>query len=91
MGGAGGQRRAQAALPQESYLVPMLQEGEWGPRPVCPGSEQLFPTWIRSPDRPARSKSLYRLRYPGPRLPRKYIKSQEGGYLPHRLQLIIRY
>jgi hypothetical protein len=30
---------------------------------VC---ENLVPTGIRSPDRPARSQSLYRLSYPGP-------------------------
>jgi len=35
--------------------------------------------------------SWYGLRYSGPRLPRKYIKSQKDSYLPHRLQLIIRY
>jgi hypothetical protein len=28
--------------------------------------KNLVPTGIQSPDRPARSKSLYRLRYPGP-------------------------
>jgi len=30
------------------------------------GGENLAATWIRSPDRPARSESLYRLRYPRP-------------------------
>ena len=30
------------------------------------GAENLAPTRIRSPDRPARSESLYRLSYPGP-------------------------
>jgi hypothetical protein len=30
------------------------------------GVENLAPTGIRSPDRPARSKSLYRLSYPDP-------------------------
>jgi len=30
------------------------------------GAENLAPTGIRSPDRPARSESLYRLWYPGP-------------------------
>ena len=32
------------------------------------GAENLTPTGIRSPDRPARSELLYRLHYPGPRL-----------------------
>jgi hypothetical protein len=33
---------------------------------VCKGAKILAPTGIRSPDRPARSVSLYRLSYPGP-------------------------
>jgi hypothetical protein len=37
-----------------------------GPR-ACLGAENLAPTGIQSPDRPARSESLYRLSYPGPR------------------------
>jgi len=36
----------------------------WAPGPVWTGAENLAPTGIRSPDRPARSQSLYRLRYP---------------------------
>jgi len=38
---------------------------------VLTGAENLVPTRIRSPDRPARSKSLFRLRYPG--LVPKYV------------------
>jgi hypothetical protein len=34
--------------------------------PVWTGAENLAPTEIRSPDRPARSESLYRLSYRGP-------------------------
>ena len=44
--------------------VPIVQETVWAPRPVWIGVENLTPTGIRSPDRPARSQSLYRLRYP---------------------------
>ena len=44
--------------------VPIVQEAGWSPRPVWTGAENLAPTGIRSPDRPARSQSLYRLRYP---------------------------
>jgi hypothetical protein len=44
--------------------VPILQEAGWAPQPVWTGAENLAPTGIRSPDRPARSKSLYRLSYP---------------------------
>jgi hypothetical protein len=35
-----------------------------GPTPVWTGGENLAPTGIRSPDRPPRSQSLYRLSYP---------------------------
>jgi len=34
------------------------------PGPVWIGAKKLDPTGIRSPDRPAPSQSLYRLRYP---------------------------
>ena len=44
--------------------VPIVQEAGWAPGPVWTGAENLAPTGIRSPDRPARSQSLYRLRYP---------------------------
>ena len=44
--------------------VPIVQEAGWAPGPVWKGAENLAPTGIRSPDRPARSQSLYRLRYP---------------------------
>ena len=35
-----------------------------GPGSVWTGAENLAPSGIRSPDRPARSESIYRLRYP---------------------------
>jgi len=46
--------------------VPTVQEAGWAPVPFCTGAENLAPTGIRSPDRPARSKSQYRLYYRGP-------------------------
>ena len=43
--------------------------GGWvGPGPVWTGAENLTPTWIRHPDRPVRSESLYRLSYRGPHI-----------------------
>jgi hypothetical protein len=39
--------------------VPIAQEPAWAPGPVCTGAENLAPTGIRSPDRPARSESPY--------------------------------
>jgi hypothetical protein len=44
--------------------VPILQEAGWAPGPVWRGEENLVPTGIRSPDRPARSQTLYRPSYP---------------------------
>ena len=44
--------------------VPIVQEAGWAPGPVRTGAGNLAPTGIRSPDRPARSQSLYRLHYP---------------------------
>ena len=44
--------------------VPIVQGAGWAPGPVWTGAENLTPTGIRSPDRPARSQSLYRLSYP---------------------------
>jgi hypothetical protein len=46
-------------------LVPIAQETGWAPGPVGTSEENLDPTSIRSPDRPSRSKLLYRLRYYG--------------------------
>jgi len=44
--------------------VPIVQEARWAPGPAWTGAENLAPTHIRSPDRPARGQSLYRLSYP---------------------------
>jgi len=64
--GVGGQRHAPAALPPGKTWYSLYRrlggpQGQSGHmRKISP------PTGIRSPDRPARSKSLYRLSYPGP-------------------------
>ena len=46
----------------------IVQEVEWFSRSVWKDAENLTPTGIRSPDRPAHSESLYRLRFPRPPL-----------------------
>ena len=51
----------------------IVQEAGWAPGPVCTGAENLAPTWILSPDRPARIQSLYRLSYPAHN---KYINNK---------------
>jgi hypothetical protein len=50
-------------LPGKESL-PIVQEAGWAPMPVWIGAENLAPTGLRSPDRPVRSQSLYRLSYP---------------------------
>jgi hypothetical protein len=44
--------------------VPIVQEAGWAAGPDWTGAANLAPTRTRSPDRPARSLSLYRLRHP---------------------------
>jgi hypothetical protein len=44
--------------------VPTVQVAGWAPELVWTGAENLAPTGIQSPERPAHSQSLYRLRYP---------------------------
>ena len=44
--------------------VPIVQEVVWAPGPVWTGEVNFATTGIRSPDRPAPSRSLYRLLYP---------------------------
>ena len=63
--GVGGQHHVLAALPPGKASVPIVQEAGWATGPVWTVAENLDPTVIRSPDRPARSESLYRLSYPG--------------------------
>ena len=60
------QRNSPAALRPGNTQYPMVQEVGWDPGPVRADAEDLARTGIRSQGRPARSKSLYRLSYPGP-------------------------
>ena len=62
--GVRGQRHAPASPYPKRVPVPIVQEAGWASGPVWTCAENLAPTGIRSPDRPARRKSLYRLRYP---------------------------
>jgi hypothetical protein len=45
----------------EKDTVPVIQEAGWASRPVWMCTENVAPTGIRSPDLPARRKSLYRV------------------------------
>ena len=60
----GSASRPGRSLPPEKDQVPIVQEAGWAPGPVWTGAENLASTGIRSPDRPVRSQSLYRLSYP---------------------------
>jgi len=61
----GGQRHARRLFTPGNDPAPIVQEAGWAPGPVWTGAENLGHTGIRSPDRPARSESQYRLSYPG--------------------------
>ena len=61
--GVRGQLHAPDAFTPEKDPVPIVQEDGWAPGPVWTGAENLVPTGIRYPDRPAGSQSLYRLSY----------------------------
>jgi len=71
-----GAGRGDWSTPRPSHFtpgedpVPTLQEAGWAPGPVCTGSENVAATGIRSPGRPARSESLYRMDYPAYQKPR---------------------
>jgi hypothetical protein len=59
-----GQRHAPAAPYSGKDTVTIVQEAGWASGAVWTGAENIAPTGIRSPDRPARRQSLYRLRCP---------------------------
>jgi hypothetical protein len=64
--GVGGQRHTLAALPLEMKRGTNCRGGWVGLRAGLDGCRiSRPPTGIKSPDHPARSESLYRLRYPG--------------------------
>ena len=63
--GVGGQRHAPAALPPGRRPGTHCIGGWLVPSPDLDGCENLALTGIRSPERPARSESLYGLSYPG--------------------------
>lgn len=45
--------------PQERDLVPIVHEAGWARGSIWKGAKNLVSTAIRSPNRPARSESLY--------------------------------
>ena len=63
-GGEGSASRPGRFFTLGKHPVFIAQESGWAPGPVWTGAENLTPTGIRSPGRPTRSQSLYRLCYP---------------------------
>ena len=61
--GEGSALRPGRSFPPGKDPVPIVQEAGWAPGPVWTGAENLATIVIRSPDGPARSQSLDRLRY----------------------------
>jgi hypothetical protein len=63
--GVRGQCQSRAAPPpppaSERDHVSTVQEAGYAPEPLWAGVEKFASTGIRSPERPARSESLYRL------------------------------
>jgi hypothetical protein len=75
-------RHAPAALPPGKTRYPLYRRLS-GPHSRSGRVRKISPpTGIRSPDRPARSESLYRLRYPGPFV-FSYIPLQSHGHSIH--------
>jgi hypothetical protein len=58
--------------------IHIVQEAGWASGPVWTGAENLGPTGIRSPDRPACRQSLYRLRYPAHKEPMYLLNMRQG-------------
>jgi hypothetical protein len=77
MGGDGWSTSRPGRFTPGKDTVPTVQEAGWAQGPIWTGAENLAPTGIRSPDRPARSEPLYRLSYRGPELIRGVNKSAE--------------
>jgi hypothetical protein len=61
----GGKRHALAALPPGKKPGTHVQEAEWVRETIWTGAENLTLIEIQSSDHPARSNSLYWLRYAG--------------------------
>jgi hypothetical protein len=61
----GGQGGVSAASARDKDPVPIVQEAGWAPGPVWTGAKNCAATGILSPNRPARSESLYLQSYPG--------------------------
>jgi hypothetical protein len=78
----GGQRHDPAALPPGNSRYPFYRRLGGSQGRSGQVRKISLPTGIRSPDRPARSESLYRLSYPGPSGIFVYVTQRDG---PHQV------
>jgi hypothetical protein len=80
----GGQHHAPVALPPGKTRYPLYRRLH-GPQGGSGRAKNLAPTRIRSLDHAARSQSLYRLSYPGPRRSSDSLiyvhKARHGNYI----------
>ena len=83
-----GQRHASAAYIPGKDAVPIVQEAGWAPGPFWIGAENFAPTGFRSPDLPARSESLYQLRYPGLKIICSHWGSNQGSLFPKNIAIM---
>ena len=75
--GEGSASRPGRSLPPGKTRYPLyVQKAGWAPGPFWTGAENLASTGIRSPDRPARSQSLYPLSYPAHTLYKAMLQMQ---------------
>jgi hypothetical protein len=76
--GKGGQLNDSAIVPPEKRPGTHFKGAGWAPATVLKGVESFDHIGIRFPDRPARRKSVYRLRYTDPFCNRLRFKFAES-------------
>jgi hypothetical protein len=76
--GVDAQRHTRPLYARKREPVPIVLEAGWAPGLVWTGAQNR-PTGIRTPNHPARSDSLRRLRYPDPQVPPLFLLKDEDG------------
>ena len=76
--------------PREIDPVPRLQEAKWSSGPVWIDSQNLATSGVRTPDRAAHSKSLYRLSYPDRRVIHSAFSLDHTLHFSHKSHVYMR-